>query len=171
MDNNTSGSKHFEKHIKSMNQTMGVINPTDDLFYVCYEPKVKNRFIVFIKDETGKEIIPAYLLKSVDRPSVTRYTDGPTGEHGPWRWNQIKLSAYDPISPSGSKLFMDYVKNPRPFEMIIRVLGPVGDCVEEWIIVNAKIIHVDFGDLAWNNDGDPSVINAVVAYDFATLTI
>ena len=77
-----------------------IIDPSEIMF-TPFEPKVKNRFIMYI------EGIPAYLIRAANRPQITfeeialdhintkRYVKG-KGE-----WQQLEITLYDPIVPSG----------------------------------------------------------------------
>ena len=139
-----------------------------DIFYTKFEPKTVSRFICHIPG------IPSYLVKEVTRPKVSR-TDGQ------WIWHPIQIKTYDPIVPSATQLFYEYLLKdcPAKFDMTIELLGPVGDSVEKWEIKNAEISKVDFGVLDWCGrtvDGkdkdkwsEPAEVTVTIIYDFAQL--
>ena len=86
-----------------------LIDPSEIMF-TPFEPKVKNRFIMYI------EGIPAYLIRAANRPSIIfeeialdhintkRYVKG-KGE-----WQQLEITLYDPIVPSGAQAVMEWVR-------------------------------------------------------------
>ena len=52
--------------------------------------------------------------------------------------------------------------------LIINVLGPVGDKVEEWTLKGAWIKEAAFGDLDWATN-DAAVIACTLKFDYAIL--
>jgi hypothetical protein len=89
--------------------------------------------------------IPIYILKRITRPRVTREVGGQ------WKWLPIEIETYDPIVPSATQIFAEYIRESKIFDMEIKVLGPVGDTVELWQINDAEIVEVDFGPLDWSD--------------------
>src|ERR1035437_3595787 len=121
------------------------------IFFTTFEPKTVSRFLCRMTNKEGTPIIPAYLIKEMTRPSVIR-------KNGKWKWNPIQIKTYDPIVPSTTQLFYEYLMqdHPEKFDLTIEVFGPVGDSVERWKIKDAEISEVDFGCLNWcshNPDG------------------
>ena len=86
-----------------------LIDPTEAMF-TAFEPKTQNRFIMYIDD------IPAYLIKKIDRPSVT-FGDV-TLDHinvkrklkGKADWGTITCDLYDPVVPSAAQAVMEWVR-------------------------------------------------------------
>ena len=86
-----------------------LIDPSEIMF-TPFEPKTKNRFIMYI------EGIPAYLIRATSRPTITfeeialdhintkRYVKG-KGE-----WEALEVTLYDPIVPSGAQAVMEWVR-------------------------------------------------------------
>ena len=82
-----------------------LLDPTEIMF-TPFEPKVQNRFIMYI------EGIPAYLIKTAARPKITseeikldhinvqRYVKGKSA------WDAMTIELYDPIVPSGAQAVM-----------------------------------------------------------------
>ena len=101
----------------------------------------------------------------------------------------IKIELYDPIVPSSPQAIWSHLSRNEHFNISIKVLGPVGDIVEEWKIVNADIVSADFGSLDWRCDpkndrlethsnnlvfytkscGDHLTITLMVEYEYAEL--
>ena len=152
-----------------------------ELFFTAFEPKTQNRYIMSIDG------IPSYLIKKTDRPKITqekkrldhinlqRYVKGKTV------WDEMTVDLYDPIVPSGAQAVMEWVRLHHESvtgrdgyaefykkDIIINVLGPVGDKVEEWILKGAQITKVEFGELSWEKD-DPAVISLTIQPDFCIL--
>ena len=154
-----------------------------DLINTIFEPKTVNRFICHMRKKDNSLVIPYYLINSITRPNVTR-------KNGKWSWNPIQIKTYDPIVPSATQMFYEYLmgETPEKFDITVDVLGPVGDSVEKWEIKNAQIIEVDFGTLTWVNydpnkksevhsltsakhyvSSNPMEILATISYEVATL--
>ena len=157
-----------------------LIDPSEIMF-TPFEPKVKNRFIMYI------EGIPAYLIRAANRPSIIfeeialdhintkRYVKG-KGE-----WQQLEITLYDPIVPSGAQAVMEWVRLHKESvtgrdgysdfykkDITFNVLGPVGDKVEEWTLKGAMIQSANFGDLDWSVS-EPADITLTLRYDYAIL--
>jgi len=159
-----------------------LIDPNDVMF-TQFEPKVQNRFIMYI------EGIPAYTIKAASRPSiefeevtldhinVKRYIKG-KGE-----WQTIDITMYDPIVPSAAQAVMEWVRLSHESvtgrdgysdfykkEIKFNLLGPVGDKVEEWVLKGAFIQTANFNDLDFANGTDVADISLTLRYDYAVLS-
>ena len=89
----------------------------ESIFFTTWEVKTGNRFLCYTKEKkNGDTFIPTFLLVAIDRPSCYRET----GEEE-WEWNPIKIEIYDPIVPSASQIMYEYVVNPRPIDILIKV--------------------------------------------------
>lgn len=136
-----------------------------ELFFTAFEPKMKNRFILYMDG------VPSYIIKKVSRPSITQ--DAKAIDHinvqryvkGKTKWDTMEMTLYDPIVPSGAQAVMEWVRLHHESvtgrdgylefykkDLTLNVLGPVGDKVEEWIIKGAQITKVTFGDMDWATD-------------------
>ena len=154
----------------------------NDMFYTNFEPKMKNRFIM----EIGG--IPAYLIKTANRPSIQ--FEAVTLDHinvkrklkGKGEWQDIEITLYDPIVPSGAQAVMEWVRLSHESltgrdgyadfykkDIDLYMLGPVGDKIEQWKIKGAFILNATFNDLDWANAADPADITLTLAYDYAIL--
>lgn len=158
-----------------------LLNP-NEVFYTAFEPKTQNRFIMYIDG------IPAFTIRKTDRPKVS--SEKKTLDHinlqryykGKTTWQDITLELYDPIVPSAAQAvmewfrlchesvtgrdgYMDFYKK----DLIINILGPVGDKVEEWKLVGAFPINGDFGAVDWSNGGDPLNITVTLSVDYCIL--
>ena len=161
---------------------MATISPTEIMF-TSFEPKTKNRFIMYI------EGIDAYLIKTANRPqiqfeeivldhiNVKRYIKGKGA------WQPIDVTLYDPIVPSGAQAVMEWVRLHHESvtgrdgysdfykkEIKFNLLGPVGDKVEEWTLHGAFIQTANFNDLDFANGTDVADISLTLRYDFAVLS-
>jgi len=157
-----------------------LIDPSEIMF-TPFEPKVKNRFIMYV------EGIPAYLIKAVARPQITfeeialdhinvkRYVKG-KGD-----WQLLNITLYDPIVPSGAQAVMEWVRLHKESvtgrdgysdfykkDVTFNVLGPVGDKVEEWTLKGAMIQTANFGEMDWSVS-EPAEISLTLRYDYAIL--
>ena len=153
----------------------------EEIMFTPFEPKLKNRFIMYI------EGIPAYLVKTMNRPTlnqetvelphinVTRYVKGRS------TWQPIEVSLYDPIVPSGAQSVIEWVRlhhesvNGRDGysdfykkDITFNLLGPVGDKIEEWTLKGAFIQAANWNDLDFSSN-DPVDISLTLQYDYAIL--
>ena len=160
---------------------MAELVDANDIMFTPFEPKLKNRFIMNIDG------IPAYTIKTATRPQVTfdevelhhmnvrRYVKG----KGAWQTLQVTL--YDPIVPSSAQAVMEWVRLAHESvtgrdgysdfykkDVNIKVLGPVGDVVEQWTLKGAWIQTATFNDLDFASS-DPVEISVTLRYDYAIL--
>jgi hypothetical protein len=153
----------------------------NEIFYTPYEPKVQNRFILSV------EGIPAFLCKKVSRPGiecgevVLDHINIIRKMKGKCKWNDITISMYDAIVPSGAQSVMEWVRvshesvtgrdgyadfYKRDFDIF--VLGPVGDKVENWKVKGAYIKTATFGDMDWSTE-TPVEISLTLGVDYCVL--
>ena len=153
----------------------------NDMFYTNFEPKMKNRFIMEIDG------IPSYLIKTANRPSIQ--FEKVTLDHinvkrqlkGKGEWQDIEITLYDPIVPSGAVAVMEWVRLSHESitgrdgyadfykkDVQIYMLGPVGDKIEQFTLKGAFITSANLNDLDWASN-DPSDISLTLSYDYAIL--
>ena len=157
-----------------------LLDPTE-IFYTAYEPKMANRFIMYI------EGIPAYLIKAASRPSIDQgevildHINVERKLKGKSRWQDVTVTLYDPVVPSGAQAVMEWVRLHHESvtgrdgysdfykkDIRIKTLGPVGDIVEEWILKGAYVQNANFGDMDWTSD-TPVSISMTIVMDYAIL--
>ena len=152
-----------------------------DVMFTAFEPKLKNRFIMNIDG------INAYLIKTTGRPQIT--FDEVTLEHmnvtrymkGKGKWQALSVTLYDPVVPSAAQQVMEWVRLSHESvtgrdgysdfykkNVVINVLGPVGDVVEEWTLKGTWIQDATFGDLDFGVS-EPADITLTLRYDYAIL--
>ena len=157
-----------------------LLDPTEIMF-TAFEPKVKNRFIMYV------EGVPSYLIKATARPSIN--FELVTLDHinvkrkikGKGTWQPITLTLYDPIVPSGAQTVMEWVRLSHEAvtgregysdfykkDVTINVIGPVGDKVEEWTLKGAFILTTNMGEMNWSEAGQME-IQVTLEYDYAIL--
>jgi hypothetical protein len=153
-----------------------------EIFYTSFEPKVQNRFIMYIDG------IPSFILKKCDRPKFN--ADRKPIDHinlqryyrGKHIWQEVAAELYDPIVPSGAQTVMEWVRLSHESvtgrdgymdfykkDIVFDVLGPVGDKVEEWTLKGAFVTNGEFGNMDWANLGDYLPITITISYDYALL--
>ena len=154
----------------------------NEMFYTNFEPKMQNRFIMEIDG------IPSYMVKTSERPTIS--FDTVELDHinvkrklkGKASWNDISITLYDPIVPSGAQSVMEWVRLSHEAitgrdgyadfykkDLNFYLLGPVGDKVEEWTLKGAFIQEAGFGTLDWASTADPVEITVNLAFDYAVL--
>ena len=157
-----------------------ILDPTEIMF-TPFEPKLANRFIMYV------EGVPAYLIKKVARPSITfeevvmdhiniqRYVKGKDA------WQDLAIELYDPVVPSAAQACMEWIRLSHESvtgrdgysdfykkDVVINVLGPVGDKVEEWTLKGSWIKEATFGDMDWSTN-EVIGISLTLKYDYAIL--
>lgn len=155
----------------------------NDMFYKTFEPKVQNRFIMIVDG------IPSFVIRKMDRPKIN--ADKKSLDHinlqryyrGKTTWNEVSMELYDPIVPSAAQAVMEWIRLCHESvtgrdgymdfykkDIIINVLGPVGDKVEEWKLIGAfPVGATDFGNLDWTNTGDALGVTVNLSIDYAIL--
>ena len=159
---------------------MAVLDP-NEIFYTAFEPKVQNRFIMYIDG------IPSYLIKKAASPQV-QFGDIKLDHINVYRklkgkaeWQDIAMELYDPITPSGAQAVMEWVRLGHESvtgrngysdfykkDLTLNILGPVGDIVSEWVIKGAYVKNATFGDYDWSQEGY-ATISLTVAMDYCVL--
>lgn len=153
----------------------------NEIFFTPYEPKVQNRFILYV------EGIPAFLCKKVTRPTiecgevVVDHINVLRKLKGKCKWSDITITMYDAIVPSGAQSVMEWVRTAHESvtgrdgyadfykkNFDITVLGPVGDKVENWKVVGAYIKTAAFGDLDWSTETQVE-ITLTIGLDYCVL--
>ena len=97
-------------------------------------------------------------------------------------WNDITMTLFDPITPSGAQAAMEWVRLHHESvtgrdgysdfykkDLTIDVLGPVGDIVSEWIIKGAFIKSGAFADLSWDETETAQEISLTIGMDYCVL--
>ena len=159
---------------------MAILN-TNEMMFTAFEPKLQNRFIMYIDG------IPAYLIKKIQRPNISfnevvlDHINVKTKLKGKATWNNVTCDLYDPVTPSGAQAVMEWIRLSHESvtgrdgysdfykkDIRINTLGPVGDVVEEWILKGAYCQTANFGDMDWTSD-TPANINLTIVMDYAIL--
>ena len=157
-----------------------ILDPTEIMF-TPFEPKVKNRFIMYV------EGIPSYIIKTSARPNLTFETiildhiNVKRKLKGKGTWAALQITLFDPIVPSGAQAVMEWIRLSHEAvtgregysdfykkDVTFNMLGPVGDKVEEWTLKGAFISVVDFGGMSWA-ENQAAEITVTLEYDYAIL--
>jgi hypothetical protein len=154
---------------------------SNEIMFRAFEPKVQNRFIMYMDN------IPSFMVKTVAAPS---FDDGEVILHhinsyrkirGKRVWNDMDLTLYDPITPSGAQAVMEWARLSYESvtgragysdfykkDLTLNVLGPVGDIVSEWIIKGAYIKTMNQGAFDWSSP-ESVELSITVAMDYCVL--
>lgn len=160
---------------------MAEVLELQDMFYTNFEPKTQNRYIMEVDG------IQSYLIKAAARPNISFNTlkldhiNTYRKLQGKGEWQDISITLYDPIVPSGAQQVMEWIrlgyesvtgrKGYADFykkDLDFYMLGPVGDKIEQWKLKGAFVASADFGSTDWGTD-EPSEISVTLSYDFAIL--
>ena len=146
-----------------------------------WEPKYTNRFIMYISG------IPTYIIKAAGRPSLTNgevlldHINVERKLKGKTRWQDLSITLYDPIVPSGAQSVMEWVRlhhesltgrdgYSTQYKKDIRFnsLSPTGEIIEEWLLKGAFIADSNFGSMDWTTE-ESVQIELTLKYDYAVL--
>jgi hypothetical protein len=160
---------------------MAVLDASEIMF-TAFEPKVQNRFIMYIDG------IPAYLIKKASSPSfeaneiILDHINTYRKIKGKVKWADMTLELYDPIAPSGAQAVMEWARLAHESvtgrdgysdfykkDVVLNVLGPVGDVVSEWIVKGAYCKTATFGDYDWSSGEAAASISLTIAMDYCVL--
>lgn len=154
---------------------------SNELMFQAFEPKVQNRFIFYIDG------IPSFIVKKATAPGfdageiVLDHINVYRVLKGKVRWTDMNIELYDPIAPSGAQAVMEWMRLSHESvtgrdgysdfykkDIVLNILGPVGDIVSEWVLKGAYIKTSNFGDLDWSND-QPVNISLTLKMDYCVL--
>ena len=159
---------------------MAVVDPNERMFR-AFEPKVQNRFLMFVDG------IPSFMIRTAAGPNFTDnsikldHLNTYRKIRGKREWGDIDMTLYDPITPSGAQSVMDWARLSYESvtgragysdfykkDLTLQVLGPVGDIVSEWVIKGAFITDMDQGSFDWATD-ETVELSLTVAMDYCVL--
>lgn len=162
---------------------MAVLDSSEIMFR-AFEPKVQNRFIMYMAD-TG---IQAFMVRKASPPKFTDpaikldHINTYRKIRGKREWGDVDFTLYDPIIPSAAVAVMEWARLSYESvtgragysdfykkDIVINMLGPVGDVVSEWVYKGAFVVDMDPGALDWSNQGDPVDLTIKIAYDYGVL--
>lgn len=154
---------------------------SNQIFYSSFEPHVQNRFYMEIDG------IPSYLIKAAASPSFQ--INEVKLDHiniyrklkGKLEWQDLNISLYSPITPSGAQAVMEWVRLSHESvtgrdgysdfykkDVSMNLLGPVGDITSKWTLKGAFVKTATFGEFDWSND-QAITIDATLCFDYAIL--
>lgn len=144
-----------------------------------WEPKYQHKFILSIDE------IPSYLVKTSAKPKadngevVIDHINIQRKVKGKTKWNNIDITLYDPIVPSGAQSMMAWFRAHHESatgrdgyssfykkDIKLSQLDGMGRTVEEWTIFGAFINSCDWGSYDWSSE-DIQLITATLSYDYA----
>jgi hypothetical protein len=160
---------------------MAILN-ANEIFFTAFEPKQANRFILYMDG------VPSYLVKGVNAVTVSQgevtlnHINVYRKVKGKTTWGDIQMTLFDPVTPSGAQAVMEWVRLHHESvtgrdgysdfykkDLVLDVLGPVGDVVSEWIIKGAFIKEANFGDYSWDTENQAINITMTVGMDYCVL--
>ena len=150
-----------------------------------YEPLRKNRFLLRFPSDL---VIQEWWVSNASRPTITMgeteipFLNTSTWVVGRYVWEQISVTLRDPIGPSASQAVMEWVRLASESvsgrqgyavaykrDLVLEMLDPTGTAVSQWIIKNAMPVTVNFGDLAYDDDG-LATIEITIRPDYCILS-
>ena len=155
---------------------------SNEIFFTAFEPKQQNRFILYMDG------MPTYMVRGLSSIGLTQnkitlnYINVLRNIKGKTVWDDVTLTLYDPITPSGAQAVMEWVRLGHESvtgrdgysdfykkDLTLNVLGPVGDVVSEWVLKGGIITAAQFGDFSYENIDTVQEISLTMAIDYAVL--
>jgi hypothetical protein len=151
------------------------------------EPKRGFRFLVYVNS------IPSFLVKKCSKPELTiknvqhKYLNHQFNFPAGAEWSPVTMEMVDPVDPDASKTLQHIIQNsgyhfPRNPDDVttlskagaVAALGKVaidqiddtGRPVERWVLKNAWVEKVSYGELAYDSE-DLTTITLTIRYDWA----
>ena len=128
---------------------MAVIDP-NEIFFTAFEPKVQNRFIMYVDG------VPSYTIKGISSVGfsqeeiVLNHINTYRKIKGKLKWNDLTMTMFDPITPSGAQAVMEWVRL-------------------EWIIKGAFVKAAEFGEYNWDNEAAAQNLTVTIGMDYCVL--
>jgi len=160
---------------------MAVLDP-NEIFFTAFEPQQANRFILYMDG------IPSFMIKGISAVGVTQgivtlqHINVERKVKGKTKWDDITMTLYSPITPSGAQAVMEWVRLGHESvtgrdgysdfykkDLTVNVIGPVGDIVSEWILKGAFITNSTFGEFNWGTEDQAIEISVAMSIDYAVL--
>jgi len=160
---------------------MAEILEFNEMFYTDFEPSMKNQFIMEIDG------VPSYMIKTAAKPNIS--FDVIDIDHmnlkrklkGKADWQPIDITMYDPITPSGQQIVMEWVRLSHESltgrdgyssmykkDIDLYQLDPLGAKVSSWKLKGAWISSFNPGDNDWGA-GEAVEMTVTLTYDYAIL--
>lgn len=155
---------------------------SNEIFFTAFEPKVKNRFIMYIDG------FPSYMIKAIsglgfDQGEIKlNHINIYRKIKGKMSWNDVTVTLYDPITPSGAQAVMEWTRLHHESvtgrdgysdfykkDVVVDVIGPVGDIVSEWVLKGAFIKTADFGEYNWDTEAEAQNLTLTLGMDYCVL--
>ena len=155
---------------------------SNEIFFTAFEPKQANRFILYMDG------FPTYMIKGLSAIGLTQnkitinYINVLRNIKGKTVWDDLTMTLYDPITPSGAQAVMEWVRLGHESvtgrdgysdfykkDLTVNILGPVGDVVSEWILKGAIVTTAKFGEYNYDTTDTIQNIELGLAIDYAVL--
>lgn len=160
---------------------MAILDPNEIMFR-AFEPKLQQQFIMYMDN------IPSFLVKQVSAPSFEDaeikldHINSYRKIRGKREWQDMDLTLYDPITPSGAQAVMEWARlgyesvtgragysDFYKKDITLNLLGPAGDIVSEWIIKGAFVKSMAQGDLDWSSTDAVVELTMTIGMDYCIL--
>jgi hypothetical protein len=139
---------------------------TDEMLGTMFEPVLQHRFVMYIDG------IQSYLIKKVggmgfdDGEVIIDHINSYVKFRAKRRWNDLTLSLYNPVTPSGAQAVMEWSRlgyetvtgraGYSDFywkDITFNAIDPTGNVINEWVIKKAYVKSVSsFGEWDWSSD-------------------
>ena len=160
---------------------MAVLDP-NEIFFTAFEPKQANRFVLYVDG------IPSFMIRGISDIKITQaavtlnHINVERKVKGKSKWDDVSLTLFDPITPSGAQAVMEWVRLHHESvtgrdvysdfykkDLTVNILGPVGDVVSEWVLKGAFIKDASFKGYDWDTMDQAQTIDLALSIDYAVL--
>ena len=157
---------------------MAILSP-NEIFFTAFEPKVANRFIMYVDG------IPSYMIKkiapvSVDMGEITlNHINVYRKIKGKAKWADMSMTLFDPITPSGAQAVMEWVRlhhesltgrdgysSDYKRDIEFYALSAMGEKIENWTLKGTFISDANFGQMDWGTE-EAMTIELTLKFDYA----
>ena len=155
---------------------------SNEIFYTAFEPKQANRMILTLDG------FPSMMIKAISAITLTQgevilnHINILRKVKGKSVWNDVTLTLFDPITPSGAQAVMEWVRLHHESvtgrdgysdfykkTVTVDILGPVGDIVSQWLLKGAWIKESNFGEYNWDTENTAINLTMTLGLDYAVL--
>ena len=152
------------------------------MMFTPFEPKVSFRFFLSIAG------IPSYIIKAAAMPNLDNgqinidFNNTDFKVKAKSRWQNISITLYDPVDPSGAKAVHDWIKvhhdsqsgidgfafSEYKKDITLQAMDPKISAVETWTLYGTFIKVSNWGQMDWSTD-EAKTIELELCYDYAVL--
>jgi hypothetical protein len=147
---------YYEKLTGNKNpllETPKMLNPN------IKEPKLKNRFLVYLPKEFGVDV---WDVRKINKPTVVLNPKKILGLTYGYekKFSEINIEFYDKIQNKNKNL-LNYLETQKKFSFYIEELDPTGVVIDRFDLSDCNITYLSFGDLDYKSKEINNIILSI----------